>query len=229
MEIQPQQAVAAFTGEDINLCDTLVPTIVAAVRTAIQSTSAVQPTNVVETNVNDDVSHIRIASGSGGQFLPHSPLFHSMGVPLGSRISAKIKAKIWEEEFVDVGSIWDQVPNPDRYALPFTAPSRGSPKTPQLTFEPIENPKKVSSINDWVSAFHTFVAIYCVKFPNETPNLIKFCEMVRDIATRGGDWSYYDEHFCYIRQANPRQYPWDIVHWELWYRAVAFRANYSPF
>ena len=105
VEIQPQQAVAAFTGEDINLCDTLVPTIVAAVRTAIQSTSAVQPTNVVETNVNDDVSHIRIASGSGGQVLPHSPLFHSMGVPLGSRISAKIKAKIWEEEFVDVGSL----------------------------------------------------------------------------------------------------------------------------
>ena len=104
-----------------------------------------------------------------------------------------------------------------------------SPKTPQFTFEPVQNPKKVSSINDWVSAFHTFVAIYCVKFPNETPNLIKFCETVRDIATCGGDWSNYDEQFRYIRQANPRQYPWDIVHWELWHRAVSFRANYSPF
>ena len=93
----------------------------------------------------------------------------------------------------------------------------------QFTFEPVENPKKVSSINDWVSAFHMFVAIYCVKFPNETPTLIKFCETVRDIATRGG------EQFCYIRQANPRQYPWDIVHWELWHGAVTFRANHSPF
>ena len=63
VEIQPQQAVAAFTSKDVNLCDTLVPTIVAAVRTAIQSISAVQPTNVVETNVNDDVSQIRIARG----------------------------------------------------------------------------------------------------------------------------------------------------------------------
>ena len=25
------------------------------------------------------------------------------------------------------------------------------------------------------------------------------------------------------------QSPWDIVHWELWHRAVTFRANYSPF
>ena len=43
VEIQPQRAVAAFTGEDINRSDTVVFTIVAAVRNAIQSTSAVQP------------------------------------------------------------------------------------------------------------------------------------------------------------------------------------------
>ena len=129
VEIQPQQAVAAFTGEDMNRSDTLVPTIVPAVQTAIQSTSAVQPTNVVEAAVHDDVS--QIASGSGGEVLPQSPLFHSMAVPLGSRISAKIKAKIWAEEFVDCGSLLDPSPNPDKYALPFTAPSRGSPKTPQ--------------------------------------------------------------------------------------------------
>ena len=53
VEIQPQQAVAAFTGEDTTPSDTLVSTIVAAVRTAIQSTSAVQPTNVVEAAVQD--------------------------------------------------------------------------------------------------------------------------------------------------------------------------------
>lgn len=203
VEIQPQQAVAAFTGEDTTPSDTLVSTIVAAVRTAIQSTSAVQPTNVVEAAVQDDVS--QLSSGSGGEVLPHSPVFHSIAVPLGSRISARIKAKIWAEEFVDFGSLLDPSPTPDKYSLSFTAPSSDSPKTPQFTFEPVQNPKKVSSINDWVSAFHTFVAIYCVKFPTETPKLMKFCETVRDIATRGGDWCYYDEQFRYIRQANPRQ------------------------
>ena len=68
-----------------------------------------------------------------------------------------------------------------------------------------------------------------MKFTNETPNLINCCETIRDITTRGGDWCYYDEQFRYIRQANPRQYPRDIVHWELWHRAVTFRANYSSF
>ena len=119
VEIQPQQAVAAFTGEDINRSDTLVSTIVAAVRTAIQSSSAVQPTNVVEAAVHADVS--QIASGSGGEVLQHSPLFHSIAVPLGSRISARNKAKIWAEQFVDFESLLDPSPNPDKYTLSFTA------------------------------------------------------------------------------------------------------------
>ena len=113
VEIQPQQAVAAFTGEDTTPSDTLVSTIVAAVRTAIQSTSAVQPTNVVEAAVQDDVS--QLSSGSGGEVLPHSPVFHSIAVPLGSRISARIKAKIWAEEFVDFGSLLYPSPTPDNY------------------------------------------------------------------------------------------------------------------
>ena len=123
----------------------------------------------------------------------------------------------------------DPSPNPDKYALSFTAPSSGSPKTSQFTFEAVQNPKKVSSINDWVLAFHMFVALYCVKFPNETSYLMKFCETVCDIAISGRNWYYYDTQFRCIQQANPWQYPWDIVHWELWHRAVTIRANYSPF
>ena len=104
MEIQPQQAVVAFTGKDINRSDTLLSTIVAAVRRAIQSTSAVQPTDIIEAAIHEDV--LQFASGSGGEVLPHSPLFHRIAVPLGSRISAKIKVKIWAEEFIHFGSLF---------------------------------------------------------------------------------------------------------------------------
>ena len=48
--------VAAFTGKDINCSDARVSTLIAAVWTAIQSTSAVQPPNVVESAIHDDVS-----------------------------------------------------------------------------------------------------------------------------------------------------------------------------
>ena len=56
VEIQPQRVVAAFTGKDINCSDARVSTLIAAVWTAIQSTSAVQPPNVVEAAIHDDVS-----------------------------------------------------------------------------------------------------------------------------------------------------------------------------
>ena len=78
VEIQPQQAVAAFTGEDTTPSDTLVSTIVAAVRTAIQSTSAVQPTNVVEAAVQDDVS--QLSSGSGGEIIEFRNAFPAADV-----------------------------------------------------------------------------------------------------------------------------------------------------
>ena len=206
MEIQPQQAVVAFTGKDINRSDTLVSTIIAAVQTAIQSTSAVHPTDVVEAAFHEDV--LQFASGSGGEVLPHSPLFHR--IPLGSRISAKLKRKFGCKNSLILVLYLDPLPSPNKYAISFTAPSCSSPKTPHFTFEAIQNPKKVTSIIDWVSVFQIFVAIYCVKFPNQTPNLMKFCEMVYVIATRGGNWPYYDKQFCYIQQANPQQYPWDI-------------------
>ena len=50
---------------------------------------------------------------------------------------------------------------------------------------------------------------------------MKFCEMVTDISTHGGEWPYYDKQFRYI-PAHSREYPWDIVHWELPHRAVTF-------
>ena len=49
---------------------------------------------------------------------------------------------------------------------------------------------------------------------------MKYCEVVRDIASKPGDWSFYDEQFRYIRQSAPDHYPWDNIHWELWLRAV---------
>ena len=49
---------------------------------------------------------------------------------------------------------------------------------------------------------------------------MKYCEVVRDIVSKPGDWLFYDEQFRYIRQSAPVSYPWDTIHWELWLRAV---------
>jgi len=82
VEIQPQQAVAAFTGGILTIPTHECTLSLLLSWTAVQSSSAVQPTNVVEAAVHYDVS--QIASRSGGDVLPHSPIFHSITDPLGS-------------------------------------------------------------------------------------------------------------------------------------------------
>ena len=49
---------------------------------------------------------------------------------------------------------------------------------------------------------------------------MKYCEVVRDIAAKRGNWRYYDEQFRFLCQTKPERYPWDTVAWELWYQAL---------
>ena len=49
---------------------------------------------------------------------------------------------------------------------------------------------------------------------------MKYCEIVRDIAAKPGDWLYYDEQFRFVRQSAPVQYPWEAIRWELWLKTV---------
>ena len=58
-------------------------------------------------------------------------------------------------------------------------------------------------MNQWLSPFNIFVAIYSEKPPTDIPKLMKYCEIVRDIAAKPGDWLYYDEQFRFIRQSAP--------------------------
>ena len=165
-----------------------------------------------------------ITQGTQPQSSPRQP-FSSIAIALGSRVNPKLKAKIWGNEYVDFGGLLSLSPNTDRYSLSLT-PSSTSSTQPQLTLEPSQPPKKIHNLSQWLSAFNTFVAIYVEKFPTEAPRLMKYCEVVRDIASKPGDWSFYDDQFRYIRQSAPDQYPWDTIHWELWLRAVTnFRAR----
>ena len=59
---------------------------------------------------------------------------------------------------------------------------------------------------------------------------MKYCEVVRDLANKSGDWIFYDEQFRYLRQSSPEFYPWDQIHWELWLRAMTnFRVKSQSF
>ena len=187
----------------------------------------------VTTAVNSHVSSLTGPGTSNDYLLLGSDnvqpkqIFTSLSVNLSSRVGSKIKAKIWANEYVEFGALLASTPQVDKYALSMTPSTRPS-KQPRLTLEPCQATKKVSNIQQWVSAFNIFVWVYTERYQSETPQLMKYCEVVRDIAFSNGDWLWYDEQFRYLRQSAPDKYPWDQIHWELWFRASAnFRRSQS--
>jgi len=184
----------------------------------------------VESSVQDKVSVL--TQGTATEFTQqplslssNSEPFASIAVALGSRGCPKLRAKIWANEFIEFAALLSSYPNQNRYSDCLT-PSSSSSSQPRLTLEPCQPPQKIHTFLQWLSAFNIFVAIFSEKFPNETPRLMKYCEIVRDISSKPGDWYFYDEQSRYIRQSAPDKYPWDTVHWELWIKAVInFRAK----
>ena len=90
---------------------------------------------------------------------------------------------------------------------------------PSLSLDPVTKPQKVASVSVWMSAFRIFVGVYTQKYPHESPALIKYGDIVQDLADRGHNWRFYDENFRFLRQNERSALPCGNVHWELWLRS----------
>ena len=102
-------------------------------------------------------------------------------------MGSKIKAEIWANEYVQFEALLASTPQVNKYALSMT-PSTAPSKQPRLTLEPYQATKKVYNIQQWVTAFNNFVSVYTERYQSETPQLMKYCEVVHDIASSNGDW-----------------------------------------
>lgn len=143
-------------------------------------------------------------------------LFSSVTFDLESRVSDRLKAKIWANEYIDFGSLLTVSPEETKYRLSVANDN----DNPSLCFEHVKPKRKSLTIDQWLTAFNVFVAVYTVKAPHSISCLMKYCEVVRDIAAKQGNWRYYDEQFRFLRQSKPDRYPWDTVAWELWHQAL---------
>ena len=76
--------------------------------------------------------------------------FTSISMPLSSRVSAKLKVKIFANEYVDFGALLPSFPNN----------GEGSSSRPQIILETLQNAKRIQSIQQWISAFNIFVSGY---------------------------------------------------------------------
>ena len=146
---------------------------------------------------------------------PHET-FSSVTFDLESRVSDRLKAKIWANEYVDFGSLLTVTPDESKYRISVT----NEHDNPSLCLEHVKPKRRSLSIDQWLTAFNVFVAVYTIKVPSAISSLMKYCEVVRDIAAKQGNWRYYDEQFRFLRQSKPDRYPWDNVAWELWHQAL---------
>ncbi|XP_060604518.1 uncharacterized protein LOC132757287 [Ruditapes philippinarum] len=124
-----------------------------------------------------------------------------VSTPISHSIPNKIIRKIQSNKFVDFATLLPNMAlsmsHQDQFSLTVNSKNH-------LSLVPSTNTKRIHNIDCWTTAFLRFVAIYSTTYPHETPQLMKYGEIVRDLASRrpGLAWSYYD---CQFRMFRERQ------------------------
>ena len=174
---------------------------------ALESSSSVgDALNTEEADILQD-GHASGTSRGGVPTTLNGSRPQSIFTSISDSFSSRVSAKIFANEYVDFGALLSSSRNNEgKYSLSM-APSEGLSSRPQITLEPLQNAKRIQSIQQWVSAFNIFVSVYSEKFTAETPRLVKYCEIVRDLAQEAGDWIWYDKQFRYLRQTAPGEIP----------------------
>ena len=143
--------------------------------------------------------------------------FTSINLLVDARVPMKLKTKIWQQEYIDFGSLLVNPTLDGKFQLTIQNSNEGF--SPALALEPLNKPKKISSMNSWLQAFYVFVGIYASRYPSEAPRLMKYGSTILDLAARGHNWRFYDENFRFLRQSQATSLPWGTVHWEPWLRS----------
>ena len=105
----------------------------------------------------------------------------------------------------------------DQYQI--TVNNSESSLTPSLCLQPLSKNKKVMTIETTLSSFRVFVGAYTKQLPYKAPALMKYREIIQDLAGRGHNWTFYDENFPFLRQAHRAALAWDRIHGELWLKS----------
>jgi len=144
-----------------------------------QQTNAVNVTNDPNALVsNDEISTAHCSRIDSGNNINITGPLHS-GRPLGQGIDPKIKAKIWAEEYVQLGSLL--------YKQTHSRLEAVQDSDNNISFLQREQKFDIKSFQQWVNAFHIFVSIYCQKYPHQSSNLMKYMAIINKLCTDVGE------------------------------------------
>ena len=138
---------------------------------------------------------------------------HLVATPLGFHVDPTVKAKIWGDCYVPYNSL-----------LTPTNDKQFTQQTEQFNRPNPIHDKQPLTIDNWLTAHNTYMYIYLEKHPHMAQQLIKYTEIVRDLAKRCGQsaFTYYDQTFRSLRQDHP-ELRFDVPHQEIWMRASSFK------
>ena len=136
--------------------------------------------------------------------------FSSPSLAIDSRVLDKLKSKIWNTEYLEFSALLSNLVFENKYQLTINNSDKGL--VPSLCLEPVSKTKKYLSIEFWLNCFHIFVGVYTRKYPNEAHALMKYGELVQDLAAQGHNWKFYDENFRFLWQSQPAAFPWINIH-----------------
>ena len=152
-------------------------------------------------------------------------LFTSPSVAIDARVSDKLKAKIYSNENFEFSLLLSNPMLENKFQITIN----NADHIPSLCLEPVAKTKKFLTMESWLSCFHIFVGVYTRRYPTEAPALMKYGEVIQDLAARGHNWAFYDQNFRFLRQAQPSSFPWSNIHWELWMRSQQpFTRKHTP-
>ena len=208
------------------LISSIVTRVTAAVTRQLTSPSLPNPVPPAEesqplsSQSNIEVPVVQALAGEQGPQRPRE-VFTSVSMAVDACVPDKIKTKILQEEYIELGTLLVTPSYNDKYHLTLQPAKEGS--TQSFALEPATRPKRITSIDMWLHAFHVFVGVYTGRYPQEAQGLMKYGSTIQDFADRGHNWRFYDENFRFLRQSQATSLPWGTIHWELW-----FKSQYPP-
>ena len=155
-------------------------------------------------------------------------LFVSSDIPIDTSVSEGLKRKICANEYDDFGLLLNNKKDHDSFHLCYLCFHlwHGIIKWPTTHHIGTKANVKTYKFNWNVghTAYQIFVGVYTRRYPVEAPFLIKYSEIIRDLAARG--YNFRRER-SKSQTKRPKAYSWGAVHWELWIRSQPSRINYS--
>ena len=135
--------------------------------------------------------------------------------PIDLKVSDKLRQKIYNDQYVDLASLLDNVPESNTLSI---ISEVGEP----LRLAPHKSTRTINTLGQWCDAFMVYLAVYTHKYPHQISALASYMQLVKRLASRGGDFVHYDKEFRLLRQRGLKS--WEI-HMDLWLECRDVRSN----